>query len=162
MSPAARSRAAAIALVVPAVLTTLALAAFSGLELLGRTPFAIGRFHNVAEAAGMGAASEVLRLLGNGEDPNRVLPLRGEIISSSVQRATALEAAVWSRRRELVEVLDRRAAIADEQTRQHLVCLARDLDARDIADYLAPGRVPECVQHRELDLVLARTKALEP
>jgi hypothetical protein len=110
----------------------------------------------------MGAASEVLRLLGNGEDPNRVLPLRGAIISSSVQRATALEAAVWSRRRELVEVLDRRAAIADEQTRQHLVCLARDLDARDIADYLAPGRVPECVQHRELDLVLARTKALEP
>src|SRR5512138_1841448 len=107
MSATARSTQAVLMAAVPAVLATLVILTFSALELLGRTPFSIGPFRNVAEAAGMGAASEVLRLLGTGEDPNRVLPIRREIISSSVTRATALEAAIWSRRRELVELLDR-------------------------------------------------------
>jgi hypothetical protein len=140
----------------------LVIMTFSSLELLGRPPFAVGPFRNVAEAAGMGAASEVLRLLGMGEDPNRVLPIRGEIISSSVRSATALEAAIWSRRRELVELLDRRGAIVDAPTRRHLACLADDLDARDIADYLWPGRSPDCTKNHALDVVLQRSRALEP
>jgi hypothetical protein len=162
MTASLKARSAALAMAGPAVLATLAIVTFSGLEILGRTPFAIGPFHNIAEAAGMGAASDVLRLLGNGEDPNRVLPVRGEIISSSVKRATALEAAIWSRRRELLELLDRRGAIVDAQTRQRLACLASDLDARDIADYLSPGRVPGCTRGDELDVVLERTRRLEP
>lgn len=162
MTAGTRSRASALAMAGPAVLATLVVVTFSGLELLGRTPFAIGPFRNIAEAAGMGAASDVLRLLGHGEDPTRVLPVRGEIISSSVRRATALEAAIWSRRRELVELLDRRGAIVDAQTRQHLACLASDLDARDIADYLSSGRAPGCIRGHELDVVLERTRLLEP
>jgi len=144
----------------PAVVATLMIVTFSSLELLGHTAFAVGPFRNVAEAAGMGAASEVLRLLGNGEDPTRVLPIRGEIISSSVRQATALEAAIWSRRRELVELLDRRGAIVDAPTRQHLACLAADLDALDIVEFLSPGRAPGCEHGRALDLVLERTRKL--
>jgi hypothetical protein len=162
MNARARSTAAALAIAGPAVLGTLMIVAFSGLELLGRTPFAVGPFRNVAEAAGLGAASDVLRLLGNGEDPNRVMPVRGEIISSSVKQATALEAAIWSRRLELLELLDRRGAIVDMPTRRHLACLASDLSAVDIATYLSRQTSPDCVRGHELDLVLERTRLLEP
>jgi hypothetical protein len=161
MNPVSRSAASAIALAGPAVVATLMIVTFSSLELLGHTPSAVGPFRNIAEAAGMGAASEVLRLLGNGEDPNRLLPIRGEIISSSVRQATALEAAIWSRRRELLELLDRRGAIVDAPTRQHLACLAGDLDARDIVEFLSPGRALACEHGRALDLVLERTRRLE-
>ena len=162
MNAGARSTAAALAMAGPVVLATLMIVAFSGLELLGRTPFAVGPFRNVAEAAGLGAASDVLRMLGNGEDPNRVMPVRGEIISSSVKQATALEAAIWSRRLELLELLDRRGAIVDMQSRRHLACLASDLSALDIAEYLSRHTSPDCVRGHELDLVLQRTRLLEP
>ena len=162
MNRFSRSTTSAVAMAGPALVATLMIVAFSGLELCGHTPFAVGPFRNVAEAAGMGAASEVLRLLGNGEDPNRVLPIRGEIISSSVRQASALEAAIWSRRRELVELLDRRGAIVDAPTRQHLACLAADLDARDIVDFLSAGRSPSCEHGRALDAVLERTRKLAP
>ena len=162
MNAVSRSTASAIAMAAPVVVGTLMIVTFSSLELLGHTPFAVGPFRNIAEAAGMGAASEVLRLLGNGEDPNRVLPIRGEIISSSVRQATALEAAIWSRRRELVELLDRRGAIVDAPTRQHLACLAGDLEALDIVEFLSPGRSQICVHGRALDVVLERTRTLEP
>jgi hypothetical protein len=153
---------AALTVAAPAVLATLMVLGFSSLELMGRTPFAVGPFRNVAEAAGIGAASEVLRLLGAGEDPTRVQPVRSEIISSSVRHATALEAAVWSRRRELVELLDRRGAIVDSDTRRHLTCLAGDLDVGEIVDYLSPGRSPACVRGDALGVVLQRTRALDP
>jgi len=162
MNAGARSTAAAVAIAGPVVVATLMIVAFSGLELLGRTPFAVGPFRNVAEAAGLGAASDVLRMLGNGEDPNRVMPVRGEIISSSVKQATALEAAIWSRRLELLELLDRRGAIVDMQSRRHLACLASDLSALDIAEYLSRHTSPDCVRGHELDLVLQRTRLLEP
>jgi hypothetical protein len=162
MNRLSRSATSAAAMAGPAVVATLMIVAFSGLELFGHTPFAVGPFRNVAEAAGMGAASEVLRLLGNGEDPNRVLPIRGEIISSTVRQASALEAAIWSRRRELVELLDRRGAIVDAPTRQHLACLAVDLEARDIVEFLSPGRSPACEHGHALDVVLERTRRLEP
>jgi hypothetical protein len=162
MNAGARSTAASLAMAGPAVLATIMIVAFSGFELLGRTPFAVGPFRNVAEAAGMGAASDVLRMLGNGEDPNRVMPVRGEIISSSVKQATALEAAIWSRRLELLELLDRRGAIVDMQTRRHLACLASDLSATDIAEYLSRHASPDCVRGHELDVVLDRTRRLEP
>src|SRR5262249_34750945 len=106
-----RSRVSALAVAGPAVLTTFMVLVFSVAEILGHTPFAVGPVRNVAEAAGLGVPSEVLRLIGSGEDPNQVLDVRSEIISASVTRVSALEASVWSRRKELVELLDRRGAI---------------------------------------------------
>lgn len=146
----------------PVVLATLAVITFTALELLGRTPSSIGPVRNIAEAAASGTASEVLRLLGSGEDPNRVWPVRRDIISSTATRVTALEAAMWSRRAQMVELLDRQGAIVDEQTRHHVTCLASDLLAQEIVEYLSPDRAPDCVHGRATDIVLERSRALEP
>ena len=162
MTEAHVSRILALAVAGPVVLATLAVIAFSGSEILGRTPSSIGPVRNIAEAAAAGQASEVLRRLGFGEDPNRVGPVRRDIISSTITRTTALEAAIWSRRRQMVELLDRAGAIVDEQTRQHLVCLASDLGVREIIEYLSPGRAPDCVHGRALDIVFKRSRELDP
>lgn len=109
----------------------------------------------------MGAPSEVLRLLPL-EDPNRVWPVRGELISSSITRVTGLEAAVWSRRRELVEMLDRRGVIVDAETKQHLICLASDIGALDLVEYLSRGRPSDCLRGRAVEVVLERSRATAP
>src|SRR5262245_8811051 len=91
------------------LLATLVLgAAVLGSALAG--PGVGGAPINIAEAAAQGSAAEVVRRVRQGEDPRGVRALRPESISSSVLRASALEAAVWSREVELVELLDRLGA----------------------------------------------------
>src|SRR5262245_50313516 len=147
----------AIGVAAPAVLATVAVLAFSALEISGRTPSALGPPRNIAEAAGMGAASEVLRLLDYGEDPNRVLPVRREIISSTITKVTAVEAAVWSHHREMMELLDRRGAIVD---RRYLICLTRDIGDDDILAYLSKSEspAPDCVHGEALTAVGKRSE----
>jgi len=151
----------AVSVATPIVLATVAVLAFSGLEIAGRTPSAIGPPRNIAEAVGMGAPSEVLRLLDFGDDPNRVLSVRREIISSTITRVTALEAAIWSHHREMMELLDRRGAIVDADTRQHLICLTKDVGDADILAYLSGGREVECEQGRALAMVEERSRKSE-
>src|SRR5574342_1242879 len=80
MTDSPSTRMLAIGVAAPVVLATIAVLAFTGFEVAGHTPSAIGPPRNIAEAAGMSEPSEVLRLLDFGEDPNRVMPVRGEII----------------------------------------------------------------------------------
>jgi hypothetical protein len=148
----------AIGVAAPAVLATVAVLAFTALEISGRTPSALGPPRNIAEAVGMGAPSEVLRLLDYGEDPNRVLPVRGEIISSAFTKVTALEAAVWSHHREMMELLDRRGAIVDSATRRHLICLTRDVGDDDILAYLSKDETPDCVHGAAIAAVGKRSE----
>lgn len=150
----------AVGVAAPLVVATAVVLAFSGLEIAGRTPSAIGPPRNIAEAVAMGAASEVLRLLAYGEDPNRVMPVRADIISSEITRVTAVEAAVWSHHWEMVDLLDRRGAIVDEETRRHLLCLTIDVGDTDILAYLTKGREqpPDCVRGAALQLVRDRSK----
>jgi len=148
----------AIGVAAPVVLATLAVLVFTGFEVAGHTPSAIGPPRNIAEAAGMSEPSEVLRLLDFGEDPNRVLPVRGEIISSTITRVTAVEAAIWSHHREMVELLDRRGAIVD---RQHLICLTKDIGDDDILAYLTSGRDPDCQHGVAIGIVQERSKKKE-
>jgi hypothetical protein len=93
-----------------------------------------------------------------GEDPAAVRTLRAESISSSVLRASALEAAVWSREVELVELLDRLGAFQGNE-RERIGCLARDLQADDIAKYL--GATDACTPNATLEAILERTRALD-
>ena len=130
----------AAAVYVPACLGTLIVAAFSVLDLSGHTPFSGGPLLNVAEAAAAGNAAEMLRLMQAGEQMSQLWPVRPEIISSSVRQATGLEAAVWSREGALLRLLDLRGVIGEGETRRHLVCLAVDLEAQDVADVLAGDR----------------------
>ena len=151
------STSLALAVVIPAASATLAVLTFSGLELAGHTPFSYGPPRNVAEAAATANAAEVLRLLRAGEDLNQVWPVRRDIISSQVPRATALEAAVWSKHVQLVRLLDRRGAIANREIRFQLACLARDIRSQEIVDYLIVPASPPCVSDEAFRAVVARS-----
>ena len=134
---------AALLIAAPLVLATLAVLAFAGLEVQGRTPLSYPPPRNVAEAAGMGHGPEVLRFLRSGQDATVILDVRPHIISSSVTRVSALEAAVWSRRAQLMRLLDREGAIP-AGVRAHLACLAADLGTAEVVDYLAATESARC------------------
>jgi hypothetical protein len=155
------SKIYALAVAGPVVVATLGVIAFSGQELRGEAPFSYGPVRNVAEAAAMGHASEVLRLLAAGQDPNQVWPVRRDIISSTITKVTALEAAVWSRRVQLVELLDRQGVI-DDRSRRHLACLANDLEnpVEDIVLYLSPDGPLNCAHGQAIAAVLERSGGL--
>ena len=147
---------AAVAL--PCVLALTLTLAFIWRDLAGETPFSHGLPRNVAEAAGMGNAAELLRLLPTLDDSRRVWPVRPEIISSSVRHATVLEAAVWSRRGGLMVLLDRHSLLGDAATRAHITCLAMDLAAQEIVDALTRAGTPPCQPGAALERVLARSR----
>ena len=149
--------ACTIALAAPLAMAAAMLVVIAIGERVGATPFGGLVPANSAEAAGMGSAAHVLRFLRMGEDPNREYPVRSEIISSAVLRTTTLEAAMWSRQVELVELLDREGAIVGQEQRRALACLAADLRADDIVEYLAPEGVAFCEQGKAFERVLART-----
>jgi hypothetical protein len=114
---------------------------------------------NIAEAAGLENASEVVRRMRLGEDPVRVLPVRPHVISSSVPLASAIEAAVWSRQVELLELFDREGAAIDERSRAELACLAADISADDLWEYLTMDRAVTCEKDAALKRIQARAKA---
>lgn len=154
MTPVAR--ACVIAVLAPLCVAAAGMAWVAGAERAGFSPFAGVIARNSAEAAALGRASEVLRLLRQGEDPRQVYPVRPDIISSAVRRATTLEAAIWSRQAELVELLDAHDAIGAGD-RDALACLAVDLQVEDIVEYLAPGGTTHCEQGKAMARVIART-----
>ena len=140
----------------PVVCGTAGLAYISIVERGGREAFADTRAMNSAEAAALGDAASTLWFIRHGDDPTRVHDVSPSIISASVRRATTLEAAMWSRRIELIRALDREGVIVGDQTRRDLACLALDLGLPDVAAYLAPGGLA-CKPGEAQGRVLART-----
>ena len=116
-----------------------------GVRAVGRTLSSEGPLRNLAEAAAMGSVSEVARFLQAGEDPNTVVEVRPFAISSGIRRVTGLEAAVWHRSAQLMQLLDRTGAIGDGETRRRVTCLAVDLRVEEIVEYLAPDGASSCV-----------------
>lgn len=139
----------------PLCVVTIYLAAVSLTEAGGGSLLAARAPANVAEAAASGRADLVLRLLRHGERADAVYDVHPDVISSAVRRATALEAAIWSRQLELVELLDREGAIPHAE-RRALACLAGDLGVDDVAEYLGPVE-PACVPDEAYNAVAART-----
>jgi hypothetical protein len=148
-------------LVVPVVLATATMLGVAAIERLRPDAFPDGRPFNSAEAAAMGNAAEVIRFLRSGDTAMRVYPVRPEIISSSVQYATLLEAAMWARGLEMIRLIDAEGAIVGDDTRRDLACLASDLDLPDIAEYLGAGAPLSCEAGRALARVVARTSGKE-
>ena len=132
-----------LAVALPPMAAVAAVALFAVLEAAGNRSITMAPA-NIAEAAGLANASEVLRLLRSGEDVSVVMPVRPEIISSAIPRISALEAAVWSRHVELVHMLDEEGVILGDE-RRRLACLAADLQIGDIVEYLSPKVSPTCV-----------------
>lgn len=125
-----------IVLVFPVLAATATMIGIAAAERLVPSAFAAHRPMNSAEAAALGNAAEVVRLLRFGEDPARVYPIRREIIGDSVQHATTLEAAMWARSVEMIRLLDDEGAIADDGARHALSCLASDLELPDVVEFL--------------------------
>jgi hypothetical protein len=90
----------------------------------------------------MGLSSEVLRYLRAGEDPHAILHVRPHIISSEITRVTTVEAAVWSRRIRLMRLLEREGALDDPELRANLSCLAADIQAGEIQQFIAASSTP--------------------
>ena len=134
----------------------LYLAAIVAAEGSGGTWLAARLPANIAEAAGTARADLVVRFLEAGQDPARIYPLHPDVISSTVRHATALEAAVWSHQRPLIELLDRKGAIPGGG-RHALACLAADVGVDDIVAYLSPDAPPDCVRGEAIGHVTART-----
>jgi hypothetical protein len=142
----------------PPLAGTLLLVFFALAEMSGRTPLSYQAPANIAEAAGMAMESEVLRFLREGQDPTAVFDIRPDIISSSVTRVTALEAAIWSRRVRLIGMLEREGAIRSDDSRQHLVCLAADIRADELVRRLAPQGAAGCEEGGARRFIEARSR----
>jgi hypothetical protein len=147
-----------LAAAAPVCLATLAVIVFVVFELSGRTLSSEGPLRNLAEAAAMGSVSEVVRFLQAGEDPNRLVEVRSFAISSSIRRVTGLEAAVWHRSAQLIQLLDRAGAIGNGETRRRLTCLAADLRVEEIVTYLAPDGASWCVPGQMVAEIEARAR----
>ena len=115
------------------LLAALAVAEAQGFVLVGDEPIS-----DLAEAAAMGEPATVVRMIGAGEDPNRVRPVRPERVGANW--ASANEAAVLVQDLEMVRLLDAMGAIVGGD-RWRLACLAADLRHQRIVDYLMPGGV---------------------
>jgi hypothetical protein len=148
-----------LALVAPIAAVTVGILSVAAAERRGATPFAGLVPRNSAEAAGLGRAAEVLRFLEDGQDPHAVYPVRPEILSSAILRATTVEAAMWSRQLELIKLLEREGAIDGGVEREALACLAADLEIDDVVAHLAPQGVSGCAPGQALARVVARTSS---
>jgi hypothetical protein len=147
----------ALALVAPIAAATVGILSVVAGERHGASPFAGLVPRNSAEAAGLGRAAELLRFLRDGQDPHAVYPVRSEILSSAILRATTVEAAMWSRQLELIKLLEREGAIDGHEEREALACLAADLEIDDVVEHLAPEGVSGCEPGQAIARVAART-----
>jgi hypothetical protein len=148
--------AIALALSLPIVAATAGILTVAAGERGGMAPFAGLVPRNSAEAAGLGRAAELLRFLKAGEDPHAVYPVRPEILSSAILRATTVEAAMWSRQVEMIRLLERESVIGGDEERHALACLAADLGIDDVVEHLSPGGA-SCEPGQALAHVTART-----
>ena len=155
MSPLQRLLAAV--LVTPPMLVILCAMAIAIVERSGSTVFGSSSPANLAEAAAMGRADDIVRRIALGEDRHRVYDLRPEVISSAVARAMPVEAAMYSRQLLMVQLLDGEGAIRDSSEREAFACLAADLDLGDIVAYLSPAAPPRCAPGTARDRVLKRS-----
>jgi hypothetical protein len=153
-----RSSLLGLAAAGPAALATLLVLAFAVREMSGSTPLSDGPPRNVAEAAGTGQVADVVRLLRAGEDPSRFWPVRPDLISSTVTRPTALEAAVWTGSG-LVELLDTGGYIRDDETRRHLACLAQDIRKQEVVSYFSRIDTASCEPGAALAQIQDRSRA---
>ena len=148
----------ALALLGPLCVAMIGIVGVATGERLGGAPFGGLVPRNSAEAAALASASDLLRFLRSGEDPHRVYDVRAEVISSAIARATTVEAAMWSRQLEMVQLLDREGAIPSGPERRALTCLAADLQIEEIVEYLAPDEIGDCESGVAIGRVAARTR----
>jgi hypothetical protein len=140
--PSLRRSPAATALIVVAVAPLLVVFLASAWAVIGwvagTSPYWPDPQLTLSEAAGLGNAGEVVRLITlERRDPNRSWPVREGILGSA-QSVTPLEAAVSSRRVAVIPVLLQYGVDVPKNgvARTRLICRAVSAGAPDIVDIL--------------------------
>jgi hypothetical protein len=113
-----------LALAVPALTSVALVALFVVAEAAGTRPLASPPDANVAEAVAWGDAGQALAFIMAGQDPNQRWTIRQDLLDSRGElHVTAIQAAVLSRRSELVGLMLRYGARAENP--RALACLAQ-------------------------------------
>lgn len=86
---------------------------------------------------------EVMRLIGLGADPNQAGTMRADFAHNEAQVLTPLEAAVGTRRTDMVELLLEHGAHMDAAMQTRLTCFARRVEADDVRALLEERRPPD-------------------
>jgi hypothetical protein len=96
---------------------------------------------NLSEAAAARDEAEVLRLIGQGQDPNMPHDIRAGLLFDHTTRLTPLEAAVMSQRSSMVERLLANGAVMDAELWNRLRCLAGGYEMPRFLDQHRPAGV---------------------
>lgn len=115
------------------------------------------RPRNVAEAAALGRAADLVRLLRRGDHPEQVFPVRAAMVRESPSWLSAVEGAMWADGPAMIRLLAREGAVLTDVKRRQLACLARDLGQSGTAEYLMPAGTAACGAGAALAAVRART-----
>jgi len=132
-------RAAARALAIPGCCVIAALAAGLALVPWGRHPLWRHPRLNLAEAAGVRDAGEIVRLIDAGSDPNEIRQIRGGLLTEQPVRVTPLEAALTARDVEIARVLLVNGARLDPQLWFRLRCTAESDEVISFLDRWRPA-----------------------
>lgn len=149
--------ATVIALAAPIVLAACLALGAQAAEWSGRDWWSDTRPRNAAEAAALGRAGDLVRLLRLGDHPEQIFPVRDGMLGESVAWVSVIEAAMWTEGAAMIRLLEREGAVITDSHRRRLACLARDLGRQSTADYLLPGEGTACVAGATLAAVRART-----
>lgn len=147
-----------MAAVVPIAAGITLVLAFMLAEVAGSSVFTYESPQNLAEAAAMANAAGVLRYLRAGANPADVVTVRPDVISSTVTRVNALEAAIWGREVAIVRLLVREGALGRREARQDLACLSEALHADAITEFLAPEGTSGCDPDQTLRRIQDRSR----
>ncbi len=127
----------------PGLAATLVTAAIALLGPVGGgLSFWQGGSLTLSEAAALHDHGELVRLIENGNDPNATYPLRPDVLAD--RSLTPIEAAVRSRRAEVVDLLMMHGATIDPDLWRRLHCFALEASAEDVAqtlDHYRPANV---------------------
>lgn len=132
----------------PAVLWLVLAAAITGAGLAGYGALAAPRDVTLSEAVALRVPAEVVKLIRAGADPAAPARVRGGIIREHPSMLTPLEAAVVTRRPELVRLLVQEGAVLDDTNYLVLSCLAADSGFDDVLAVLGElgsrAHPPDC------------------
>ena len=145
-----------VALSTPILLAACLALAAQAAEWSGRDWWADTRPRNAAEAAALGRAGDLVRLLRRGDHPEQIFPVRDGLLGESVGWVSVIEAAMWTEGAAIIRLLEREGAVITNAHRRRLACLARDLGRQSTADYLLPGEAAACVAGATLAAVRGR------
>ena len=137
--------ATVVALAAPIVLAACLALGAQAAEWSGRDWWSHTRPRNAAEAAALGRAGDLVRLLRRGDHPEQIFPVRAGAIPATPSWLSAIEGAMWPEGAATIRLLEREGAVITASHRRRLACLASDLGRQSTADYLLKGEEAACV-----------------